>query len=371
MYAFFIFAVGFFARPFSAIFFGYIGDRYGRRIALLSSIIVIFVPTLGVGFIPGYLKIGLLAPLILGLLRFFQGFAAGGEIPGAICYLAESVEPAQRSYMSSWAFVGSQIGSILSIIDSLFLESLVSSADLLQFGWRASFIIGGIIGVGGFFLRYRLHETIPFEVLEKNKEVLKFPLKKVLLSQKKHLLIGFFISILTLVGYRMVFVFSNIYLRVLGMTIVKSALVNAVMLLLSTILIPFVGKLGNHVNKKHLLLVSALGIILFSYPLYFSAAHAFLSIMLVCNTLVILFLTVHFAILPYFLAELFPTAVRYTCIGLSYNFCNAILGGTIPFIGLYLLNKTSNFTLPSVILIVASVFTILGVLTLKEKQTEV
>src|SRR5579883_2610675 len=182
-----IFAIGFIARPLGGLVFGYIGDHLGRKSALFSSIVLITVPTFLVGLLPTYAQIGAWSPFLLGLMRFLQGFPAGGEFPGAMCYLIESSSPKRRGYMGSWTFFGSQLGSIFSMVEVLLMEHFLPARDLETWGWRMTFIIGGVIGLLGCFLRQRLKETPIFHEVEKHHQIALTPIRSALKTQKKNL----------------------------------------------------------------------------------------------------------------------------------------------------------------------------------------
>jgi len=175
-----IFGIGFISRPIGGLFFGYIGDRYGRRIALLSSIIMITFPTFMMGFLPIYAEIGYWAPVLLVALRLLQGFPVGGQFPGTMCYLAESVSPKERGFIGSFAFFGTQLGIMINILECLYIDRYVSTQQFLDWGWRVSFITSGFIGLLGFALGYILKETPLFLSLEKQEHVNKAPIVDVI-----------------------------------------------------------------------------------------------------------------------------------------------------------------------------------------------
>ncbi len=366
---FLVFAIGFLSRPIGGLLFGYIGDLYGRRTALLSSIMFITLPTFCIGFLPTYHQIGWLAPVLLCLMRLLQGLPAGGEFPGTICYLIENASPRTRGFMGSWAFLGSQIGTCLNITECLLLEWFLPREDLVSWGWRASFIIGGLIGLCGIFLRYRLEETPFFKVLEEKNEVVKKPIISTFKNYKVSMVLGFFMGCLPLMGYWMIFVLSPPYFtEILGIGLTENLLINLFLIILSTASLPFMGRLGDRYDKKPMLIWSAIGVILLAYPFYYSASRASLELMLLFETLIVLLLTFHFAMIPALLSDLFPTPIRYTGVAMSYNFCNSILGGASPFLSLYLVKHTGIAVMPAFVFIAIALLSLATYFLVKERH---
>ncbi len=346
-----IFAIGFLARPLGGIFFGELGDRYGRKKALLLSIILIIFPTLVIGFLPGFTKIGVMAPILLAIMRMLQSFPAGGETPGAICYLIESAStPSQKAYMGSWTYFGSQMGFLFAILECLFMEKMLSQQQILDWGWRVSFFLAAFIGLFGLKLRYKLKETPLFEALQKNRAVVSIPFKKAFSKHKRNLLIGIFLPALSLAGCYLAFVFPGAYFEeILGLKHTDNLIHMALLLIVSTSLLPVFGKFLNKIPIKFMFLSSAIGIILFSYPIYYFASEGYFAIAMIFEMIVMILLSYHFALIPSLLSWLFPTEIRFTSLGLSYNISNSLIGGAAPFIGLLLFKVTNNPTIPSLI----------------------
>jgi MHS family proline/betaine transporter-like MFS transporter len=149
---FLIFGIGFIARPLGAIFFGHLGDMIGRKKSFLLSITVMTIPTFLMGFLPTYAQVGIWSPILLGILRLLQSFPAGGESPGAFCYLYENADSGNQKFMTSWGGFGNQIGTILSVVESILMEKFLPLDFLLSWGWRISFFTGGLIGLLGIYL---------------------------------------------------------------------------------------------------------------------------------------------------------------------------------------------------------------------------
>lgn len=150
-----VFAIGFLVRPLGAVFFGYIGDHTGRRKALIISMIMMSFPTFLIGLLPNYHAIGILAPVLLTGLRIIQGLAVSGELTTATVFLIEHADARKRGFAGSLAMAGALLGMVLSAIFATLMSELLSSAQLSAWGWRVPFLLGGVIGVLGLFVRLR------------------------------------------------------------------------------------------------------------------------------------------------------------------------------------------------------------------------
>src|SRR6185295_4043792 len=158
-----VFAIGFLARPFGALLFGYWGDTVGRRATLAWSIMLMALPTIGIGLLPTFDHIGIAAPAMLTLLRFLQGLSVGGEFTGSVTFLVEHAPPSRRGYTGSWAGFSAQTGALLGSGVSTLVMLSVSEEALHQWAWRIPFLAGGIIAAMGWYLRRRVPESPAFE----------------------------------------------------------------------------------------------------------------------------------------------------------------------------------------------------------------
>jgi MHS family proline/betaine transporter-like MFS transporter len=340
---FLIFAVGFLARPIGGIFFGRLGDRIGRRQALIISLVMMTAPTFIMGFLPTHAQIGIFAPLLLVVMRLMQSFPAGAELPGAICYLYESSYLENRRYFSSWASIGYQMGILISTIECFLLEKLLTTEQLVTWGWRLSFLIGGVIGLLGLLLRSRLHETALYKEMLTHETIVKDSLVKVLLHYKKRIIFSMMFCALNSAAFYLITVnIAGYFAEIVGLSYGDSLLVNCVLLLIITIPIPLFGKLADKYNNQKMVIASAGGVIAILYPLYYSIVHSMPILLGVMIFLFCMFITCLSALLPYLLSDLFPTRVRFTCLGVSFNTVDTLIGGFTPAIALLLTQLTGN-----------------------------
>jgi MFS family permease len=176
-----IFAAGYLARPLGGIVLAHFGDLLGRKRMFMLSILLMAVPTLLMGLLPTYAQVGALAPLLLLLLRILQGAAIGGEAPGAWVFVTEHVSPRHRSLACGTLSAGLLAGILVGALVAAGLSAALDDAQLLAWGWRVPFLVGGVFGLGAMWVRRRLHETPVFAELRARRALsAEMPLKTVL-----------------------------------------------------------------------------------------------------------------------------------------------------------------------------------------------
>ncbi|MES2274002.1 MAG: MFS transporter [Chlamydiota bacterium] len=369
IHVFFIFALGFLARPIGTLVFSHIGDKLGRRMALISSVMLMTIPSFFISIIPTYAYIGLAAPLLMACMRLTQEFSTGGEYVGTMCYLYEISNKSLRGYMGSWTFFGSQLGLILGIFEFLLLDAFVPAAYLSDFGWRISFFLGGLLGLIAWQLRRHLTETPLFETERTEGKLPKRPVLESLQIHKMGIVKAFFLSAVTSAGWYLIFVFSPAYTtQFLGFSRTDQLLMNGAILLLSTLFLPLFGFLADLGHKKVLFISSVIGTIFVSYPLYLSLLSSSPKTFILLEIIATLLLTIQFALIPSILCDLFPLRVRYSCVGIGYNSCNLVFGGLAPIVALSLLEKNGQMLLPAFLLIGTALLSLAAFLTVKEKE---
>lgn len=342
-YTFFIFAVGFLARPIGGFVFGRIGDRIGRRKTLILSVMLMIVPTCITGLLPTYESIGIFAPLSLGIMRFLQSFPAGGEMPGAFCYLYESAPKNNRRFLSSFAMLGPQLGILISTAECLFLEKYLSHEHLIRWGWRISFLAGGLIGFAGLCLRYRLHETPLFKEMQSHTHISRAPITDVLDNYKMSIGKAILFCIFNSSTFYLISITFPIYFNnILPLNYQDNLLLNMFFLILMTIPLPFFGKMGDLYNNKTLLLSGIGGSVFLLIPLFLSLQYASFFSLVLMMVVFCLFYTITSSLIPYIVADLFPTRDRFTGSSISFNLADAIIGGFTPFLAFYLIHATQN-----------------------------
>lgn len=364
---FIFFAIGAFARPLGGLVFGYLGDTSGRKKALVRTIVFMTIPILLVAFLPSYQQIGYKAGILLGLLYLFQGFCVGGEFPGSIVFLEETVPANQRGFIGSWSYFGVILGMFFVSIDIYELNHRLSPEDLIEWGWRLPFYMGASIGVVGLFMRVFLHETPIFKEARQIGHLVKKPLGDTLKKHKLILLKGLGIYILDAVGFAVILIFSSYYyFEHHHLTITQAFKVNVLSVFFVLILIPIMGKIGNTIGSYKLARMASICMFLFAYPLYLIIGLNTVTSIIIGQGLLLFFLSAYVCNMPVILFELYPTEVRYTCIGMAINFAVAIFGGTSPYITHYFIKLTNHPSVPGIYLMGASLVAYLTLRTMKK-----
>lgn len=343
MAAFGVFAAGFLMRPLGAILFGYIGDQYGRKLALSLSILLMAIPTACLGLLPTYEQIGILAPLLLTIIRLLQGLSLGGEASGSIIFMVEHTSPKRRGLVGSTVMCSASIGILLGSATAAGVAKLMTEIEFESWGWRIPFLISFFIGGIGWYIRTHLDESPLYEALKADGALSKMPLKELLLFHKKPLLLGIGIYITLAVSFYVLTVFLNSFMTTtLHYPVAEALSLNTLTIGLLALFIPIIGALSDVIGKRKILLMTVFGFLLFSLPIFWlitSGSYLYLICGIVFFSLLVASYTAPF---PAVFVELFPVRIRYTGLALSYNFSVTVFGGTAPLVVTWLLNKTGN-----------------------------
>lgn len=368
-HVFLIFAIGFLARPFGGFVLGRIGDRMGRKKVLILSVLLMIVPTCIIGLLPSYDTIGIFAPIALGIMRFLQAFPAGAELPGGFCYLYESFPAASRRFMCSWGYLGSQLGIIISTAECLLLETFLSPEDLIRWGWRLSFLVGGLIGCAGFVMRYRLHETPLFQEMHSHTKTGRKSLAQIVQKHGKGIVQGILFCAVNSSACYLVTINFPIYVgKMLSLQYQDNLWITIAFLVMLTLALPLFGMLASRFSNKWLLLLSVWGMLLLLVPLYFSILYHAAIYMAVITVAFCFFVTCSSALIPYILPDLFPTHDRFTCTALSYNLSDSIIGGFTPVAAFYLVHFTQNSASSLWVMLLTATLSMIGYAYLKQKK---
>lgn len=366
-----VFAIGYLARPIGAFFFGHYGDRLGRKKGMLLAITLMVIATGGIGCLPGYASIGVAAPLILILLRFVQGIAISGDLPGALTFVSEYTSSNNRGLYCGLLFCAVNLGIVLASAVGAILTSLLSHAQLLSWGWRIGFILGIGIGVLGFYLRATVEETPSFKLLQEEKAIVRHPIYHLIKTHWRHTIIGIGLIWFFAVVITQVFLYMPTFLNTARHLPLNQALfLNVFSLFIFSLLIPVAGWISDKVGRRIVIIVIAILFIMLSYPLY----TLLLSPNLIVIAMGLLFLAILSAGIigtaPATLTELFPTHIRYSGVAVSYNIAHAIFAGLTPVMATFLLYKFSFGQAPSFNLILAaSVGLLMAVLSRSQPAT--
>ncbi|GAB2997414.1 MFS transporter [Amycolatopsis acidiphila] len=360
-------AIPFVLRPFGGIVLGPLGDRYGRRKVLAFTIVLMSTATFCVGLIPSYHTIGVAAPILLLLARLVQGFSTGGEYGGAATFIAEYAPDRRRGFFGSFLEFGTLAGNVAGAGLATIVQVGLTESALNDWGWRIPFLVAGPLGLVGFYLRKRLADTPAFRRAERAGETARIPLKEVLVTAWPQLLnlIGFVI-LLNVADYTLIAYMPTYLGEMLDLGATASVLIPLGVMVAMLFVIAPVGSLSDRIGRKPLLLASAVGFLVLSYPaialLQTGNIVAAVAGMLLLGVLLVLMLGTIGSALP----AMFPTRHRYSGFAIGYSTSTAAFGSTAPLVITALIDSTGNNAIPAFYLMGAAAIAIAPILLMPE-----
>ncbi len=365
--AFIIFGIGFLTRPFGGLLFGLWGDRLGRKSAFLGSIILMTIPTFAMGFLSPYAKWGIFAPLSLIFLRLLQSLPESGESPGTFCFLYENADHENKRFMTSWGAFGNQLGAIIGVIEALVLDRYMSDEFLLTWGWRISFWSGGILGLLGIFLRSTLDETPIFKKMKEHHQLDTETAIQIIRNHWRTIALGTAYGVINAATFYFLATFLPTYFdQAVGLTPQQNTFVSLSMLILTTILLPVFGMMGDKFKNKPIMICCALMIILLSPPLYYAISYNKAIMTLTIAYLLVIPVTCITALIPYLITHLYAPKIRFTGVGLSFNLADGLVGGFTPAIAIGITLLTNTQAGFCWFILVCSVVSLLAYLKIRE-----
>lgn len=353
--AFSVFAISFFIRPLGALLFGYIGDRFGRKKALFLSLLLISIPTTLIAFLPTYNQIGILAPCLLIVLRILQGLSIGGEFSSSILFLTENAPQNKRGFLGCWVFFGAGLGWLFGSLVCALTNHYFSEETLMQWGWRAPFLLGALTGLFGLYIRSSAMETEEFAKIKNSKEISENPVAELYRSSKQSLGITIGLGALSAIGGYLIYAYIPTYLHQVSQIPLKDALyLNTLSLGAFTLLIPLAGLLSDRVGRRKMFITSSLGITLLAVPLFYLMQSSNYAMILGSLLTFAPLMAIYQASYPAAMHELFPARIRASSIAIAYNIATALFAGTCPLICTFLVNVTGNPFAPAYYLMVAA-----------------
>lgn len=367
LFALMTFGAGFLMRPVGAIVLGAFIDKHGRRIGLLVTLGLMALGTVSIAVMPTYHQIGILAPVLVLLGRLIQGLSAGVEVGGVSVYLAEIAPPNRRGFYVSWQSGSQQAAVVFAALLGLLLNSLLSSTEMGDWGWRVPFIVGSLLIPFLFIIRRLLEETAAFRARTGRPSIQQ--ILKTVVANWVAVVLGMLMATMTTVFFYMITAYTPTYGNsVLKLSPMLSMLVTLFVGLANFVLLPTMGALSDRVGRLPLLVISAGLAIMTGYPtlLWLTSEPSFARLLLVELWLALIYATYNGAMVV-FLTEVMPERVRTTGFALAYSLATAIFGGFTPAICTYLIAATGDRAVPGLWLSAAAVAGLIASLALSAR----
>ena len=364
------FGVGFLMRPIGAVVLGAYIDRNGRRRGLLLTLALMSIGTISVACVPGYLTIGLLAPLLVVLGRLLQGFSAGVELGGVSVYLSEIATPGHKGFYVSWQSASQQCAVIFAALLGVALTSTLTPAQMTSWGWRVPLWVGCLIIPFLFVIRRSLAETEVFLARQHHPSIQE--ILRSLASNWSIVILGMMLVTMTTVSFYMI----TAYTPTFGQSVLHLASTNTLIVTLcvgvsNLIWLPVMGALSDRVGRRLLLVVFTVLALLTAYPalLWLTGSPSFDRLLVVELWLSFLYGSYNGAMVA-FLTEIMPAQVRASGFSIAYSLATAIFGGFTPAISTFLIHETGNRAIPGVWLSFAAAMGLTAVLFIRKKNVE-
>jgi MHS family proline/betaine transporter-like MFS transporter len=322
------FAAGFMARPFGGVIFGHIGDRYGRKKALVVAMLLVTIPTVIIGILPTYSSIGMFAPIILVLCKLAQGICTGGEYSGAAIFLSEHHRGHGEGLAGSILPATSIIGAILGTS----LGGLCTLSEMPPWAWRIPFLLGGVFGIIAYFLRSALMESPEFVTTQKEKHLVKLPILEVVKQDKRAFFCTLWLSAHNLVLFYIPVVYIVQFMQPKDTLVSSGMFLNTGFMLLLVAFFPLMGFAADRFGKQQVMMTGIVASFILALPLFLlinfenSLTNVFIVLIMFC-----LFSTTCVGPSVSYFPKLFPVQNRYSALALAIGLGEA-LGGTTPLI---------------------------------------
>jgi MHS family proline/betaine transporter-like MFS transporter len=359
-----VFAAGFLMRPLGGLIFGHIGDRVGRRAALTLSVLAMAIPTFLIGVLPGYAQLGVLASVLLVLLRMVQGLSVGGEYTTSVVFLVEGAPAGQRGRAGSWSVFGAVGGILLGSAVGAALTGLLSEEAVARWGWRLPFLAGLGVGLAGLAVRRHLPEAPAAPARTAS------PLLEAFRVEWRVMLRLAGLNALNAVGFYLAFVYLVSYLSgVVGLPSAAAFDINTVNMLVLLLTLPLAGALSDRLGRRPVLLAAAGGTLVLAWPLLWLLHHPHVAAALAGQMGLAVLLGLYLGVIPAAMVEATPSRVRCSALSVGYNLCLGVVGGTAPMAAAFLVARLGELS-PALYLMAAAAVTFAVVLRLRETAGE-
>lgn len=354
-----IFAAGYLVRPLGGVIFSHFGDRYGRKVVFLMTVVFMAVPSFAIGFLPPTAEIGMLAPILLLLFRLMQGLALGGEIPASITFVSEHVPRERLGFALATLFFGINIGLLLGSLITTLITNHFDNTAILAYAWRYPFMLAGIFGLLAIYLRRYLRETAAFTKLRKQ-DLVPVPIVTLLQHHYLQVIQGFFLAALGAVTIFYYLYWPQYLHQYYDYNLADIMRINTISIVVLNVVIIAGGILGDKIGHRRLYMFGAMMLLLLTYPLSFIMTLHHLKMVLMSYLMFSLIVGLIPSVYCAMLSNLFPTPVRYSGVALSYNMAYAIFGGMGPVICTVLIHEFQSALAPAYYMMVTAMLALIA-----------
>ena len=364
------FAVGYLFRPVGAIVFGHIGDKVGRKRALMMTLFLMGLASFLTALLPTYAQIGILAPTILVILRLVMGFALGGEFGGGLTLTGEVAPKEHRAFWIGVTQMSQGGGSLLATGSVAILSAAMGAMGFAATGWRWLFGVGVVVALIGVAIRTGISESPLFQKEKAAAEVAKVPVFEVIKTHWKQILnsIGFSVQGTVLVYLTSVFAVSYL-ITVSHVSLLTASVITSIGLVSIIVFAPIGGLLADKFGRRPIGIFGMAGALVFIYPYFVMLSSGVMSLMILAQVIIFFLEAMELTIVT-MLTEIFPTKVRQSGVSISYQLNTAIFGGTTPLIATYLLAATGWKLAPMIWAAIAIVVSIISLFIIRETKGE-
>lgn len=338
-----VFAAGFIVRPLGAILFGWMGDRYGRKNAMVVAVLMMAIPTGCIGLLPTYTEAGIIAPILLTIIRLLQGLSLGGEFAGSITYIVEHAPNHKRGWAGSSSLISLVLGFLLGSLVVNSTITMLGTAEFEAWGWRIPFLAGIAIGLVGFYIRRHCEESPVYEAAKQNNTISQTPVRAAFKNHPFQMLQGFAIYIsVTMPFYLASVYFISFSEKYLGTTMKTALEFNIYNMFTMMFAMGLSAYLSDSYGRKRIMSCAALSMFCIT-PLLFSQFENGDIFTIGLMQIIFAFLVgMYTGPVPAMLVEMFPTNIRFTGLAIAYNLAAAIFGGTAPLVCEWLIRTTGS-----------------------------
>ncbi len=365
-----VYAVGFLMRPLGGIVFGLLGDRIGRRRLLVIVIVMMGAGTMGIGLLPTYQQIGIVAPILLVLCRMVQGFSAAGETVASNAFVAEHAPRGRRGLYVSFTYSFSTVPSVVAALFVLALMNGLGTDAYESWGWRIAFLVGGPMALVGLYIRKKVDESPVFEAAQAAHEIAKAEhVEQHKTSSRSAVIQTIALAALSSLGFYTLSGYMVSYLTTSANLPSSDALLtNGISLFIAFTCFWAGGALSDRFGRRPVLFAVIGAIIVVYLPAFWLAGLGTFASALVGQLVIAVVLGLYWGVFGITVVELFPTRNRVSGAMISYNLAYTVFGGTAPLVATWLIATTGLAVAPGIYTMVIAVIVLLFVLRIPETR---